>query len=119
VLPQLLRRAPIEVTGFDARPRGVSAPYVWALATVAPPPRQSEAESVGIAANPCASGSFWALAVVPNNVVHPGWSAPDLVNAGHVASVYVSGNPDKSSKGVWLLPIEVRGVADTANTKAL
>jgi len=41
----------------------------------------------------------------------PGAFIGNLVNAGDVASVYVSGDPDKRSKGVWLLPIEVRGVA--------
>lgn len=37
----------------------------------------------------------------------------NLINAGDVASVYVSGDPNKSGKGVWLLPIEIRGVANT------
>ncbi len=37
----------------------------------------------------------------------------NLVNAGDVASVFVTGDPDKSTEGVWLLPIEVRGAADT------
>ena len=49
-----------------------------------------------------------SLALAP-----PGTFIGNLVNAGDVASVYVNGDPDKSSEGVWLLPIEVRGVANT------
>jgi hypothetical protein len=39
----------------------------------------------------------------------------NLVNGGDVASVYVTGKPDKSVEGVWLLPIEVRGAAHTGD----
>ncbi len=38
----------------------------------------------------------------------------NLVNAGDIASVYVTGEPVKhEEEGVWLLPIEVRGAANT------
>ena len=38
----------------------------------------------------------------------------NLVNAGDIASVYVTGEPVKhEEEGVWLLPIEVRGAAHT------
>ncbi len=38
----------------------------------------------------------------------------NLVNAGDLASVYVTGDPVKhEEEGVWLLPIEIRGAANT------
>lgn len=46
------------------------------------------------------------------DLARPGTFIGNLVNAGDVAPVYVSGKPDTSSEGVWLLPIEVRGVAN-------
>jgi hypothetical protein len=47
-------------------------------------------------------------------VPSPGAFIGNLVNGGDVASVFVTGKPDKkSAEGVWLLPIEVRGAAHT------
>jgi hypothetical protein len=43
-------------------------------------------------------------------VAPPGAFIGDLVNGPHIASVFVTGNPDKKdSEGVWLLPIRVHG----------
>jgi hypothetical protein len=54
----------IEVFGFGAGPGALQrrrGTYVLALATVAPPLAESEAESAEIAAHRRASPTFWAL----------------------------------------------------------
>jgi hypothetical protein len=63
-------------------------------------------------------GSVLALKAPPRGksleVAPPGAFIGNLVKGGDVASVFVTGKPEEeSAQGVWLLPIEVRGVAHT------
>src|SRR5260221_658058 len=82
------------------RSTAAGATYVLALATVAPPLAESEAESAEIAANPSASASFWALVPKMEAICGDGLIFP---REGQPAEV--QGNLSEAAEGIRTLDL--------------